>query len=291
MNKENRIVNVKNHQFVKKKLSLHPKYIILMKFKFSYIKVSSCMILTLLLISCASKKDIVYYQNIDRINTSENLISYEVKIQPDDLLLIIVSAEDKEIALPFNLTAVAVSSSGRSDLVTGQLTTQTYLVDRDGFIEFPILGKLHIGGLTRSEVIQLLKAKIEVYIKNPIINLRITNFKVSIHGEVVIPGTYSISSERLTLIEALSMAKDLTIHGRRDNILVIREVNGIKSYNRVDITQADFINSPFYYLAQNDVVYVEPNKTKVNASVVGPNISVIFSAISLLITLSVLIFK
>ena len=110
-------------------------------------------------------------------------------------------------------------------------------------------------------------------------------------GEVNIPGTYTVTSERVTLIEALSMAKDMTIYGKRDNILVIREANGIKSYNRVDITKADFINSPFYYLAQNDVVYIEPNRTKVNASAVGPNTSVIISAISILISLSVLIFK
>ena len=121
--------------------------------------------------------------------------------------------------------------------------------------------------------------------------MRIVNFKVSLQGEVNLPGTYNIGSERVTLIEALSMAKDLTIYGKRNNILVVREINGVKSYNRVDITKADFINSPFYYLAQNDVIYVEPNKTKVNAAAVGPNTSVIISAVSILISLSVLIFK
>lgn len=173
----------------------------------------------------------------------------------------------------------------------GRQTIQYYLVDRNGNIEFPVLGKLQVGGLSRTEVLQSLKDKIAVYIKNPIINLRIMNFKVSLQGEVNMPGTYSIASERVTLIEALSMAKDLTIYGKRDNILVIREINGAKSYNRVDITKADFINSPFYYLTQNDVVYIEPNKTKVNASAVGPNTSVIISAASILISLSVLIFK
>ncbi|WP_230470567.1 polysaccharide biosynthesis/export family protein [Flavobacterium cheongpyeongense] len=233
----------------------------------------------------------MYYQNIQGIDTSQNSASYEVKIQPDDLLTIIVSAEDPEIAIPFNLTTVAVSGLGKPDLATGQQTIQSYLVDRNGNIEFPVLGKLQIGGLTRSEVMQLLKERIGVYIKNPIINLRIVNFKISLQGEVGIPGTYSVASERVTLIEALSMAKDLTIYGRRNNILVIREINGIKSYNRVDITKADFINSPFYYLAQNDVIYVEPNNVRVNASAVGPNTSVIISAISILISLSVILFK
>jgi polysaccharide export outer membrane protein len=131
--------------------------------------------------------------------------------------------------------------------------------------------------------------KIATYIKNPIINMRIANFKVSIQGEVTMPGTYNVASERISLIEALTMAKDLTIYGKRDNILLIKEIDGVKSYNRVDITKADFINSPFYYLAQNDVVYVEPNKNKINGAAIGPNTGVIISITSLLITLITLI--
>jgi len=255
------------------------------------IKISIFLSLLFLCSSCASKKDVVYYQNIDGMTASQNVNSYEIKIQPDDLLMIIVSAEDPEVAVPFNLTSVAISNSGKIDMVTGQQTIQSYLVDQSGNIEFPIIGKLKIGGLTRSEALQLLQDKIGFYIKKPIVNLRIMNFKVSLQGEVNVPGTYSIVSERITLPEALSMAKDLTIYGKRNNVLVIREINGVKSYNRVDLTKSDFINTPFYYLAQNDVVYVEPNNTKVNASAVGPNTSVIISAISILISLSVLIFK
>lgn len=251
---------------------------------------SILFVLLFLFFSCGSKKDIVYYQNIDGISSSQNSASYEVKIQPDDLLMIIVSAEDPEIAIPFNLNSVVIPST-KIDMATGQQTLQSYLVDYNGIIDFPVLGKLQVGGLTRSETLKLLKEKISFYIKNPTINLRIINFKISLQGEVNLPGTYPVASERVTLIEALSMAKDLTIYGRRDNILVIREVGGVKSYNRVDITKADFINSPFYYLAQNDVVYVEPNKTKINSSAVGPNTSVIISAISILVSLSVLIFK
>ncbi|MEZ0130972.1 polysaccharide biosynthesis/export family protein, partial [Flavobacterium sp. LBUM151] len=247
--------------------------------------------LVFLLFSCASRKKIVYYQNIDTVTADQNANSYEVKIQPDDLLMIIVSAEDPEIALPFNLSTISTQNDSNLQAATGQRTIQSYLVDKSGNIEFPVLGKLQIGGLTRTQALQLLKEKISVYIKNPIINMRIMNFKISMQGEVNIPGTYSITSERVTLIEALSMAKDMTIYGKRDNILIIREVNGVKSYNRVDVTKADFINSPFYYLAQNDVVYIEPNRTKVNASAVGPNTSVIISAVSILISLSVLIFK
>ncbi|MBE8727045.1 polysaccharide biosynthesis/export family protein [Flavobacterium hungaricum] len=244
-----------------------------------------------LFFSCASKKNIVYYQDIDNITSGQNANSYEIKIQPDDLLLIIVSADDNEAAQPFNLKTYNASASNKLDVARGQETIQQYLVDHEGDIEFPVLGKIHVGGLSRTEVLQLLRDKIGNYIKNPAINLRITNFKFSVQGEVNTPGTYTVASERITLLEALSMGKDLTIYGKRNNILIIREVNGAKSYNRVDITKSDFINSPFYYLSQNDVVYVEPNKTRVNSSAVGPNTSVIISAVSILVSLAVLIFK
>jgi len=241
-----------------------------------------------LLFSCTSKKDIIYYQDIDTLGVQEKSTSYEIKIQPDDLLMIIVSAEDPEIAIPFNLTTSSIPTAERPDAI-GQQSTQLYLVDVNGIIDFPILGKLKISGLTRTEVLKILQDKIAVFIKNPIINLRIMNFKYSVQGEVTAPGTYSVDSERITLIEALSKAGDLTIYGKRNSILIIREIDGVKSYNRVDITKAGFINSPFYYLAQNDVVYVEPNKSRINAAAVGPNTGVIISVSSLLITLITLI--
>ncbi|KAF2509245.1 polysaccharide export protein [Flavobacterium zhairuonense] len=256
-----------------------------------FMKVVGFLLLLFLCFSCGSKKDVVYYQNIDGMTAQQNPISYEIKLQPDDLLMILVSADDPEVAIPFNLRTYSTTNNSRLDITRGQETVQLYLVDQNGYIEFPVLGKLKVSGLTRTEVLKLLQDKISAYIKNPIINLRIMNFKISLQGEVNLPGTYPIASERVTLIEALSMAKDLTIYGRRNNILVIREINGVKSYNRVDITKSDFINSPFYYLAQNDVVYVEPNSTRVNSSAVGPNTSVIISAISILVSLSVLIFK
>jgi polysaccharide export outer membrane protein len=244
----------------------------------------------ILLFSCASRKDLVYYQNIDETSLQEKSNSYEVKLQPDDLLLIIVSAEDPEIAAPFNLRSISIEDA-KSGLYTigGQQSNQLYLVDANGTIDFPVLGKLKVSGLTRTEALKTLQGKIGAYIKKPIINLRIMNFKVSVQGEVTLPGTYNVVSERLTVIEALTMAHDLTIYGLRNNVLIIREKDGVKSYNRIDLTKADFINSPFYYLAQNDVVYVEPNKSKINGSAVGTNTGVIISLTSLLITLITLI--
>lgn len=256
---------------------------------FFLLKKTVPFLFVLLVFSCKPSKEVVYYQNIDGLASPEKLNSYEIKIQPDDLLMIIVSADDPESALPFNLSTISIPSANNMLASRGQETMQSYLVDTSGSIDFPVLGKLKVGGLSRSELMQLLESQISKYIKNPIINIRLTNFKISVQGEVTLPGTYSINSDRVTLIEAISMAKDLTIYGKRDNILIIRETNGIKSYNRVDITKADFINSPYYYLAQNDVVYVEPNKTKINGAGVGSNTNVIISITSLLITVITLI--
>lgn len=257
---------------------------------FNSIKNTISVLIIFFFLSCGSRKDIVYYQDIDKMNESKASNSYEVKIQKDDLLMIVVSADSPEIAAPFNLKVINVVTASSQETM-GRESSQLYLVDSNGFVEFPVLGKLKFSGLTRTEVVELLKTKISSYIKNPIVNLRIMNFKVTVQGEVVNPGTFTINSERITLPEALSMAKDLTIYGARNNILIIREVDGVKTFNRVDITKADFISSPFYYLSQNDVVYVEPNKSKINASKIGPDTGVVISAASILLTLITLIFS
>jgi len=255
---------------------------------FFLLKKTIPFLLVFLIFSCKPSKEIIYYQNIDSLKSSEIMNTYEIKFQPDDLLTIIVSAEDPESAMPFNMSTVSVPSVGNNSLA-GQQSLQTYLVDTNGFIDFPILGKLKVGGLSRSELMELLETRIGSYIKNPIINLRRMNFKISVQGEVTAPDIYTFNSDRVTLIEAISMAKDLTIYGKRNNILIIREVNGVKTFNRIDITKADFINSPFYYLSQNDVIYVEPNKTKINGAAIGTNTGVIISITSLLITIITLV--
>jgi polysaccharide biosynthesis/export protein len=236
-------------------------------------------------ISCNSRKNIAYLQNIDSLQASEKSANFEPILQNDDLLSIIVAAEQPEATLPFNLPQI----QGNYQINENQDGIKTYLVDSNGFIDFPVIGKIKLAGLTRSQAVTKLETEIKEYVTKPIINLRILNYKISVLGEVNRPGNFKISSERITLLEALSLAGDLTIYGRRNNVLLIREVNGVKSFNRIDITQADFLNSPYYYLAQNDVIVVEPNKTKVNSSVVGPNISVILSGLSIVGTIVLII--
>lgn len=249
------------------------------------------MCVAVFLFSCESKKKLVYFQGIENLKGGgDNKVDFQPVLQSDDLLLIIISSPTPEAAIPYNLIAYSASSLENQDRSGGSgRTYQTYLVDNNGNIEFPILGLIKVGGLTKTEAVEKLKNELKKYILSPIVNLRIVNYKISVMGEVARPGMYSVLTERITLPEALSQAGDLTIYGDRKEVLIIRDVDGVKTHHFVDITSADFINSPFYYLDQNDVVYVKPNQTKVNSSVVGPNITVGISAVSLLITIIALI--
>lgn len=233
---------------------------------------------SLFLSSCVPRKKLVYLQDIDKQEIYENSLRYEPTLQPDDLLNVIVSAENPEVTLPFNLPQI----QGNYGLNESQSNIKTYLIDNDGFIEFPVVGKMKLGGLTRTQAIALLKEKISFYITNPSVNLRIINFKISVLGQVAKPGSYTIPSERITFLEALSLAGDLGVFGKRNNILVIHEQEGKKTYNRIDLTKTDILTIENYYLSQNDIIYVEPNKTFINGSAVGANISLILSGIAIL---------
>ena len=186
-------------------------------------------------------------------------------------------------------------------VVTYQIGTQNtpqqrvlgYLVDKNGEIDFPILGKLQVAGLTRLELTELIKQKLieEDLIKDPIVTVQFLNFKVSVMGEVSRPGSFTINSDRITLLEALSMAGDLTIYGRRDRVAVIRETDGKRTILFHDLRSSDIFLSPCYYLQQNDIVYVEPNKAKAGQREINSNtsMSVWLSAVSILATISSLI--
>lgn len=217
---------------------------------------------------------------------------YEVIIHSDDLLAIMVNSRDPELALPFNMPMVTYQLGSNNG---GQQRVLGYLVDTNGDIDFPILGKIHVEGLTRMQLTELVKSKLIEgdLIKDPIVTVQFLNFKVSVMGEVGRPGSFTISGDRITLLEALSMAGDLTIYGRRDRVGVIRENNGKRTILFHDLRSADIFNSPCYYLQQNDIVYVEPNKAKSGQSSINQNnsIGVWVSVISLLTTIAVLIFK
>lgn len=236
--------------------------------------------------SCASRKDLVYLQGA---SNAKELVSYEPVLQPDDVVMIVVSSENPEVAAPYNLKAITVQ--GDSENTIGTQRMQTYILDKEGKIEFPLLGSIALGGLKKTQAVAKLKELLKDHVSDAVINFRILNFKVTVLGEVQKPGTYSVASERITLLEAIGMSGDLTIYGNRTNVLLIREKNGTKTMERIDLTKSDFLNSSAYYLSQNDVVYVEPNKTRINSSAIGPNLTVGISALSLIVTIIALTVK
>ena len=242
--------------------------------------------------ACTSTKKIIYLQDVVPLKQQEIEQKYEVIIHGDDLLAIMVNSRDPELALPFNMPMVSYQLGSNTG---GQQRVLGYLVDTNGNIDFPILGEIHVEGLTRMQLTELIKNKLIEgdLIKDPIVTVQFLNFKISVMGEVGRPGSFTISGDRITLLEAFSMAGDLTIYGRRDRVGVIRENNGKRTILFHDLRSADIFNSPCYYLQQNDIVYVEPNKAKSGQSSINQNnsIGVWVSVISLLTTIAVLIFK
>ncbi|TYP94597.1 polysaccharide export outer membrane protein [Sphingobacterium allocomposti] len=240
---------------------------------------SLVLMAVLLCTSCASRKDLVYFQpDSVELNTSYELNA--PKLQPGDILTISVTADDVRATQPFN----QVSPYQMGALQTTNPFIPTYAIDVNGEIDFPKLGKIKLAGKTRTQAIDFLRREVGRFIVDPGISIEVRNFRVTVLGEVRTPGTFTINNDRITLLEALGLAGDLTINGVRKNILVIREQNGQKQEFRVDLTKRDALNSPAYYLAQNDVVYVEPNGARIQSSKYTQNTSIFVSVASVIIT-------
>ena len=235
-----------------------------------------------LIASCASRKDVVYFQDTGNFETLVNNNSFVSKFKVDDLVSIHVSSLNPEASAPFNLIRVAQEGGFRAESVD-------YLVDQAGEIDFPVIGKLKIQGLSPDELRILLRDRLSDYLKDPIINIRLRNFTITILGSVNVPGTYPVNGEQITILEALSLAGDLNITGVRQNVLVIRDFKGAKVYTRIDLTSKNMMKSPVYYLTQNDVVYVEPNKSGITASSLDNRATIAISIASILITSTVII--
>lgn len=248
----------------------------------------SCSIVLILTYSCTLSKNVVYFN--DEIKINNEVKSHVPIIQIDDLLSINVSSLDQVSTAPFNLPNSTVLTN--TGYTLGSLPPIGYLVDGNGDINFPVIGKIHVQGKNRFEIISELENKLKEYVSHPVISLRVLNFKVTVLGEVNRPGTITIPNEKVTILEAIGISGDLTILGERKNILVIREVNGEKKQYSININSNDIFNSPVYYLQQNDVVYVRPNRVKINSAVINTtNAGLIISAFSLFLTTFVIISK
>ena len=250
------------------------------------------MCVVVLCTSCASSKKVVYLQDVVPLKQQDIEQKYEVYVHNDDLLAIMVNSKNPELALPFNMPMVSYQL-GSGSTNSGSQRVLGYLVDGNGDIDFPILGKLHVAGLTRMQLTEMIKQRLIEgdLIKDPIVTVQFLNYKVSVMGEVNRPGSFNISGDRITLWEALSMAGDLTIYGRRDRVAVIREKDGKRTILMHDLRSSDIFNSPCYYLQQNDIVYVEPNKAKAEQTDINQNksLGVWFGAISALVSIASLI--
>ncbi len=240
-----------------------------------------CITVLIMFNSCGSRKSMVYLQP-DSTEINSAYEQYIPKIQHNDILTIVVTAADPKVTVPFNpVSSMTTSNLNQS---VDMALRPTYTVDGNGNITLPMLGKVKVEGLTRIEAIEKLRTDLSQYIKDPGVNMNFNNFRVSVLGEVARPGSFIMPTERVTVLEALGMAGDLTIRGVRQDITLIREVNGQKSMHHLDLTKQETLNSPYYYLAQNDVIYVQPNKAQINNSKLGANTNIIISIAGLLIT-------
>ncbi len=252
----------------------------------------------LLLVSCNTSKEINYFQDVALNHPEVIEAARDITVQPKDQISILVSSKDPQLAALFNLTRVQYRA-GAANLGGGNYNGEVsgYTLDEEGAIDFPVLGKLVIGGMTKSRIAALIKQSLveQNLVKDPVVTVEFMNLYFSVLGEVKNPGKYSITKDRISLLEAISMAGDLTIYGKRNAIFVIREEDGARVTHAVDIRSKEFFTSPVYYLKQNDVVYVQPNKVRAGQSTINENsvksVSLWISIGSFISSLGVLLFK
>ena len=248
--------------------------------------------------SCTSKKKLDYLQNIESVALEASMKNAKSTIQPNDQLVIMVTAKDMDVVKPFNqnfssgqILQYSLPSNNAPDQSQTSVSGPTYVVDSQGNIEFPVIGKINTENKTTEELRDILKKEISKYVLNPQVSVRNTNYKITVLGEVNRPGTYKIPDAQTTLLEVLGLAGDLSIYGNREDVLVLRNIDGTMTKERIDLTKADFINSPFFYLKQNDVIIVSPNETKQKSARLDPNAGIYISVASIVVTILALIFK
>ena len=211
---------------------------------------------------------------------------------PKDILTITVSTTNPEAATPFNLT-ISNTLNATGQMYSGSGVLQTYLVDNNGEIEYPVVGNIKVAGLTKNECQELVKSKIKAFLaedEDPIVTVRMSSYRVTIIGEVRSPGVIPVGTEKMSILEALASAGDLTIYGKRDNVMLIREeANGQKTVHRLNLNDANIISSPYYYLQQNDIVYVEPNGVQAKNSAIGSSTTIWFSFVGIVTSVASLL--
>lgn len=262
-----------------------------MEFKQSVMNASLVLMAMLLLQSCMSTKKVPYFQNMSEVDLALSRHLYDAKIMPKDILQIRVFSTTPGAADQFNLIKTTTSQS--SSTIVDQGSVYNYLVDNDGNISFPIVGQIHLGGMTKNEAESLILSKVLPYMaekENVIVHVRMVNYKYSVLGEVRRPGVFTTQNEKINILEAIAQAGDLTLYGERDKVYVIREdSNGQKEYHQLNLNDANIVNSPYYYLQQNDIIYVEPNKAQARSSYFSTSTSMWLSIVGALTSISTLV--
>ena len=259
--------------------------------KYSYLLV----LLVALMTSCSAPKNVAYLWNSNDVDLSQSQYLYDAKIMPKDILTITVNTVNPEASAPFNLIVRSTLTSTSSNIATSGGSLQTYLVDNEGGIDFPVIGYIKVGGLTKRECEKFIHDKVKPYLnaaENPVVTVRMSSYSISVLGEVNKPGSYQVSREKINILEALAQAGDLTIYGVRERVKLIREdAQGHKQIHTVNLNDANILTSPYYYLQQNDILYVEPNKVKAQNSTIGQSTTLWISATSILISMASLLYN
>lgn len=250
--------------------------------------------LIMLMGSCTGSKKVAYFQNIDEISLAASKGLYDARIMPKDLLTITVGGvTDEKAVRHFNLSvSETLNPTGRLG-GGGSGTLQNYLVDNDGCITFPRVGRLRVAGLTKRECEKLIHDKVMVDLQqseDPIVTVRMASYRVTVTGEVNRPGVIPVSTEKMSIIEAIAQAGDLSIYGKRENVLLIREdATGQKHSVRLNLNDGNIFSSPYYYVQQNDIIYVEPNRVKAKNSAIGQSTTIWFSFIGIVTSVASLL--
>jgi polysaccharide export outer membrane protein len=238
--------------------------------------------------SCTPSRNLVYFSDLKNSEHYKTEIknSTEIKIQPGDLLSIRLISLNAESNALFNRGVLQPNGTVTSNLNTEAALNEGYLVDAQGLIEFPVLGKVKLSGLTMEESISKMTSQIQQFVKSPIVTIKLLNFKITVIGEVNKPSTFAIPADRVNILEALGLAGDMTAYGKRENVLLIRESNGVRSTTRLNLNNKEILNSQYFYLRQNDVIYVEPDKIKeVQASTNTKTLTIATMAISIAVAI------
>jgi len=245
----------------------------------------------LLLASCAAQKRTWYIQDAPSCTAEEIIQNGQIRIKPLDRLTVVVNSKDPELAVPFNASTSYNSLSGSLSNVSGQQSLQTRTVDEEGMLEMPVIGKIECKGMTRSELERAIADRIIAggYINDPSVNIQFADMKISVIGEVAKPGYYDITRDKVTIFDALAMAGDMTVYGVRDQVIVAREIDGERTIELLDLSSKEVFDSPAFYLQQNDVVYVKPNKYRAQTGSISQNRNFYLSLVSTAISVATLI--